>query len=218
MISSWPRRSIPCDQTEAAPFWIDERVDAQRRGEIERRDEKRIEPDADDVENDRAQHHVDDAKDFDEQIGRSEFAVRKRFIPSLPRHGKSVQLAEQKERERDERHGDDRDDYDVAAAPITRPQPASGGSAGGEFSGESCATPVNRAPGRARFPCATRRVTLDHPPRARPPVSRSVRSRRTSRPPPRRGRSPCSRSGRKPARARGWRIQTSRTSATFRRW
>jgi hypothetical protein len=67
----------------------------QRRGEIERGDEERIEPDADDVENDRAQHHVDDAKDFDEQIGRSEFAVRERFIPSLPRHGKSVQRAEQ---------------------------------------------------------------------------------------------------------------------------
>ena len=117
MISSWPRRSIPCDQTEAAPFWIDERVDAQRRGEIERRDEERIEPDADDVENDRPQHHVDDAKDFDEQIGRSEFAVRKRFIPNLPRHGKSVQRAEQKERERDEQHGDDRDEHDVAAAP-----------------------------------------------------------------------------------------------------
>jgi hypothetical protein len=43
---------------------IDERVDAERRGEIERRDEERIEPDSDDVENDRAQHHVDDAKGF----------------------------------------------------------------------------------------------------------------------------------------------------------
>ena len=43
--------------------------------------------------------------------------MRKRFIPSLPRHGKSVQRAEQKERERDEQHGDDRDEYDVAAAP-----------------------------------------------------------------------------------------------------
>ena len=43
--------------------------------------------------------------------------MRKNFTPSLPRHGKSVQRTEQKERERDEQHGDDRDEHDVAAAP-----------------------------------------------------------------------------------------------------
>ncbi len=73
-------------------------------------------------------------------------------MPSTSRQ--SVQGAEQKECERDEQHGDDRDERDVAAAPNDAAEAGERRVGGRRIFRQSFATRASLASGRRRFPCA----------------------------------------------------------------
>ena len=95
---------------------VGQRLHAERDGDVERRDEQRVEPDADDVEHHRLEHHAHDLEELHGELRGGELAAHDP-LPRVVHAGGRLDGAQQEQRDGDQHDARDGQQHDEPRPP-----------------------------------------------------------------------------------------------------